>query len=130
MVLVGEIGDGVPAYVNRHYVAAELKILTGFIEPHMWAGYSGGRKSILPGISSLRTLQYMHGPEMVAHPETRYGVLDGNPFHEAALTVMARPAPTSSSTSPSIPPSGSPASSPATPWRRTCRGSPFSPATA
>jgi len=90
MALVGEIGDGVPAYVNRHYVAAELKILTGFIEPHMWAGYSGGRKSILPGISSLRTLQYMHGPEMVAHPETRYGVLDGNPFHEAALTVMAR----------------------------------------
>jgi len=89
MVLVGEIGDGVAAYVNRHYVAAELKILTGFIEPHMWAGYSGGRKSILPGISSLRTLQYMHGPEMVAHPETRYGVLDGNPFHEAALSVMA-----------------------------------------
>ena len=60
MTLVGEIGDGVPAYVNRHYVAAGLKILTGFIEPHMWAGYSGGRKSLLPGISSLRTLQYMH----------------------------------------------------------------------
>lgn len=88
MTLVGEIGDGVHAYVNRHYVAAELKILTGFIEPHMWAGYSGGRKSVLPGISSLRTLQYMHGPEMVAHPETRYGVLEGNPFHEAALSVM------------------------------------------
>jgi nickel-dependent lactate racemase len=90
MTLVGEIGDGVPAYVNRHYVAAELKILTGFIEPHMWAGYSGGRKSILPGISSLRTLQYMHGPEMVAHPEARYGVLAGNPFHEAALSVMTK----------------------------------------
>jgi nickel-dependent lactate racemase len=89
MAFVGEIGQGVPAYVNRHYLAAELKILTGFIEPHMWAGYSGGRKSILPGISSLRTLQYMHGPEMVAHPETRYGVLAGNPFHEAALAVMA-----------------------------------------
>lgn len=53
----------------------------------MWAGYSGGRKSILPGISSLK---YMHGPEMVAHPNTVYGVLDGNPFHEAGLEIMGK----------------------------------------
>ena len=90
MVLVGHIGDGVPAYVNRHYVDADLKILTGFIEPHMWAGFSGGRKSILPGISSVKTLEFMHGPEMVAHPQTRYGVLAGNPFHEAGLAIMAK----------------------------------------
>jgi len=88
MVLVGHIGDGVPALVNRHYLAADLKILTGFIEPHMWAGYSGGRKSILPGISSVKTLEFMHGPEMVAHPQTRYGILEGNPFHEAGLSIM------------------------------------------
>ncbi len=90
MVQVGSVGDGVPAYVNRHYVEADLKILTGFIEPHMWAGFSGGRKSILPGISSAETLKYMHGPEMVAHPHTVYGVLDGNPFHEAGLEIMAQ----------------------------------------
>ena len=90
MVLVGHVGDGVPAYVNKYYVNADLKILTGFIEPHMWAGYSGGRKSILPGISSLETLKYMHGPEMVAHPKTVYGVLDGNPFHEAGLEIMGK----------------------------------------
>ena len=90
MLLVGEVGAGVPAYVNRHYVEADLKILTGFIEPHMWAGFSGGRKSILPGISSAETLKYMHGPEMVAHPRTVYGVLDGNPFHEAGLQIMAQ----------------------------------------
>jgi nickel-dependent lactate racemase len=89
MVEVGKIRDAVPALVNRRYVEAELKILAGFIEPHMWAGYSGGRKSILPGISSLETLQFMHGPEMVAHPDTAYGKLDGNPFHEAGLEVMA-----------------------------------------
>lgn len=88
MVLVGEIGDGVPALVNKNYLAADLKILTGFIEPHMWAGFSGGRKSILPGISSVKTLEFMHGPEMVAHPQTRYGVLEGNPFHEAGLAIM------------------------------------------
>lgn len=90
MALVGTIGDGVPALVNKHYLAADLKILTGFIEPHMWAGFSGGRKSILPGISSVKTLEFMHGPEMVAHPQTRYGILDGNPFHEAGLAIMAQ----------------------------------------
>ena len=88
MVLVGHIGNGVPALVNKHYLAADLKILTGFIEPHMWAGFSGGRKSILPGISSVKTLEFMHGPEMVAHPQTRYGILKGNPFHEAGLDIM------------------------------------------
>ena len=90
MVLVGHVSDGVPAYVNKHYVKADLKILTGFIEPHMWAGFSGGRKSILPGISSVQTLEFMHGPEMVAHPKTAYGVLDGNPFHQAGLEIMAK----------------------------------------
>ena len=90
MVQVGTVGEGVPAYVNRHYVESDLKILTGFIEPHMWAGFSGGRKSILPGISSAETLKYMHGPEMVAHPRTVYGVLEGNPFHEAGLEIMAQ----------------------------------------
>lgn len=88
MVKVGEIGGGAPAYVNKHYINADLKILTGFIEPHMWAGYSGGRKSILPGVSSAETLKYMHSPEMVAHPKTIYGQLDGNPFHEAGLEIM------------------------------------------
>jgi nickel-dependent lactate racemase len=90
MDLVGTIGDNVPAYINRLYLKADLKILTGFIEPHMWAGFSGGRKSILPGISSVKTLEFMHGPEMVAHPQTRYGVLEGNPFHEAGLAVMEK----------------------------------------
>ena len=89
MVEVGKVADNIPVLVNRHYVNAELKILTGFIEPHMWAGYSGGRKSILPGISAIETLKHMHGPEMVAHPQCAYGELAGNPFHEAGLEVMA-----------------------------------------
>jgi nickel-dependent lactate racemase len=90
MVEVGRIAGAVPALVNRLYVEADLKILTGFIEPHMWAGYSGGRKSILPGISSVETLQFMHSPEMIAHPMTEYGQLDGNLFHEAGLQVMEK----------------------------------------
>ena len=90
MSYAGTIMDGTPVYVNSVYANADLKILTGFIEPHMWAGYSGGRKSILPGISSVKTLQFMHGPEMVAHPNVVYGKLEGNPFHEAGLQIMER----------------------------------------
>ncbi|MGO9138400.1 MAG: nickel-dependent lactate racemase [Syntrophales bacterium] len=90
MIEVGKIGGKVPALVNRLYVKADLKILTGFIEPHMWAGYSGGRKSILPGISSVETLEFMHGPEMIAHKNTEYGMLEGNLFHEAGLEIMEK----------------------------------------
>ena len=88
MEFVGKIDNDVPVYINKNYLKADLKILTGFIEPHLWAGYSGGRKSILPGISSIKTLEYMHSPEMVAHPKTTYGILEGNPFHEAGLKIM------------------------------------------
>ncbi len=90
MVEVGKIAGEVPALVNRLYVESDLKVLTGFIEPHMWAGYSGGRKSILPGISSVETLQFMHGPEMISHPMTEYGLLEGNLFHEAGLQIMEK----------------------------------------
>ncbi|MCD6386628.1 nickel-dependent lactate racemase [Candidatus Sumerlaeota bacterium] len=88
MTYMGKTSTGIPIFINRYYVESELKILTGFIEPHMWAGFSGGRKSILPGICSLETMKYMHGYEMVAHPNTRYGLLEGNPFHEAGLEVL------------------------------------------
>jgi lactate racemase len=90
MSYAGTIMGDAPVYVNKLYAEADLKILTGFIEPHMWAGYSGGRKSILPGISSAKTLQFMHGPQMVAHPDVVYGKLAGNPFHEAGLQIMER----------------------------------------
>ena len=90
MSYAGTIMGEAPVYVNKLYAKAGLKILTGFIEPHMWAGFSGGRKSILPGISSVKTLEFMHGPEMIAHPDVVYGKLAGNPFHEAGLQIMER----------------------------------------
>jgi nickel-dependent lactate racemase len=86
----GKTVAGIPLFINRHYVEADLKILTGLIEPHLWAGYSGGRKAILPGISSLETMKYMHGYKMIADPGTRYGNLINNPFHEAGLEVVER----------------------------------------
>ncbi|MCG8616593.1 MAG: nickel-dependent lactate racemase [Desulfobacterales bacterium] len=79
--------DGAPIEINRHYLDADLKILTGLIEPHMYAGYSGGRKSILPGISSFTTMTHMHSFRMIDQPGVTNCRLDGNPFHEAGIKV-------------------------------------------
>jgi nickel-dependent lactate racemase len=79
--------DGAPIEINKHYLDADLKILTGLIEPHMYAGYSGGRKSILPGISSYKTMTFMHSFAMIDHPGVTNCKLQGNPFHKAGEEV-------------------------------------------
>ena len=79
--------DGAPIEINRHYLDADLKILTGLIEPHFYAGYSGGRKAILPGISSFETMKFMHSFKMIDHPNVTNCILEGNPFHEYGIRV-------------------------------------------
>ncbi|HWE38103.1 MAG TPA: nickel-dependent lactate racemase [Isosphaeraceae bacterium] len=80
--LLGTTPRGVPAWIDTRYVAADLKIATGLIEPHLMAGYSGGRKLICPGIAALETVKRWHGPEFLEHPKADCGILDGNPVHE------------------------------------------------
>jgi nickel-dependent lactate racemase len=60
---------------------ADLLVAEGFIEPHIFAGFSGGRKSVFPGIASRKTVMYNHNAEFIAHPKARIGNLDGNPVH-------------------------------------------------
>jgi len=79
--------DGAPIEINNHYLDADLKILTGLIEPHFYAGYSGGRKAILPGISSFETMKFMHSYKMIDHPKVTNCILEGNPFHEYGIRV-------------------------------------------
>lgn len=79
--------DGVPIEINNLYLDADLKILTGLIEPHYYAGYSGGRKSILPGISSFDTMKFMHSYKMIDHPDVTNCLLEENPFHRYGLRV-------------------------------------------
>ena len=74
----GESPRGVPIWIDRRYVEAELKITTGLIEPHLMAGYSGGRKLICPGIAALETVKVWHGPAFLEHPNAAAGILDGN----------------------------------------------------
>ena len=72
----------VPVWIDTRYVNADLKIATGLIEPHLMAGYSGGRKLICPGIAHLNTVRVWHGPDFLEHPKADYGFLKGNPVHE------------------------------------------------
>jgi nickel-dependent lactate racemase len=79
---LGTTPNGVPAWIDSRYVSADLKITTGLIEPHLMAGYSGGRKVICPGIAALETVKVWHGPRFLEHPKADCGFLEGNPVHE------------------------------------------------
>ena len=81
LVYVGKTKThGTEVYINRIYAEADVKILTGDVTLHYYAGYGGGRKSILPGISGHKTIQHNHA--MLLHPKARTGILEGNPVHE------------------------------------------------
>jgi len=79
---LGESPRGCPIWIDSRYLDADLKITTGLIEPHLMAGFSGGRKVICPGIAGLDTLRVWHGPDFLEHPRADVGCLDGNPVHE------------------------------------------------
>ncbi|GIW43646.1 MAG: hypothetical protein KatS3mg077_0928 [Candidatus Binatia bacterium] len=84
---VGTTRRGTPVWIDRGYLDADLRILTGLIEPHLMAGYSGGRKALCPGIAGVATIRRIHGPELLEAP-IGPGILDGNPFHEELLEIL------------------------------------------
>lgn len=90
-VYLGTTPNGVPAWIDRRYIEADLKITTGLIEPHLMAGYSGGRKLICPGIAALETVSVWHGPRFLEHPKADCGSVEGNPVHEenTRIALMA-----------------------------------------
>jgi nickel-dependent lactate racemase len=81
-VNIGTTSRGTPVEVNRRVLEADFRISTGFIEPHFFAGFSGGSKSIAPGVSGPKAIYHNHGYEMLEHPLSRAGILEGNPVHE------------------------------------------------
>ena len=84
VALDGRTSSGTRPRVSRRYVKADLKILTGLVEPHFMAGYSGGRKAVFPGLTDLRSVRQFHGPRFLEHPLASSGVLAGNPCHREA----------------------------------------------
>ncbi len=83
----GVTARGTHALIDKRYLGASLKILTGLVESHFMAGVSGGRKSICPGLLGEAGTLIFHGPEFMAHPNSQDLVLDGNPVHEEAIAV-------------------------------------------
>jgi nickel-dependent lactate racemase len=89
LVDLGTTQSGIPLSVNRIAYEADLLIATGIVEPHQYAGYSGGRKTLAVGAAGEAMIAYTHGPQMLDQAGTRLGQVEGNPFHEA-ITEAAR----------------------------------------
>jgi len=84
---IGKTKRGTPVIINKNFVNADFKILTGLIEPHFMAGFSGGRKSVCPGISYMDMFRHFHGPAILESPKSAFGILKENPFHEKSTEI-------------------------------------------
>jgi len=85
VVQIGILPSGGDLLINRIAAEADLLVSEGFIEPHFFAGFSGGRKSVFPGITNRKSVLANHCAEFIAHPRCRTGILEGNPIHEDML---------------------------------------------
>lgn len=94
LVSLGETSLGNPVRINRHYMESDVRILTGFIEPHFFAGFSGGPKAILPSLAGKESVFSNHGLEMIAHSQAAWGITEGNPIWEEMREVALITKPT------------------------------------
>ncbi len=86
---LGETPDGIPIWLNRIWTESDIRITTGFVEPHFFAGFSGGPKLVAPGLAGLETVMHLHGPEVIADPHSTWGEIENNPIHKA-IRYIAR----------------------------------------
>lgn len=87
---IGSTDDGIPIRINKRWVESDIRIATGFVEPHFFAGFSGGPKMIAPGLAGFGTIMRLHNAAMIAHPNARWGVTRGNPIHDAIRQIARR----------------------------------------
>ena len=90
LVDLGVTPGGVPVLLHRAVIETDLLIATGIVEPHQYAGYSGGRKTVAVGAAGEALIAHTHGPAFADHPGTRLGQIEGNPFHEAVTEAARR----------------------------------------
>jgi nickel-dependent lactate racemase len=93
LVQLGATRSGTPALINRKFVEADVRIVTGFIEPHFFAGFSGGPKGIMPGVAGLETVVSNHGAKNIGHPKSTFGITEGNPIWEEMRDIALRTGP-------------------------------------
>ena len=94
LVSLGTTSLGNPVRVNRLLIASDVRILTGFIEPHFFAGFSGGPKAVLPALAGAESVQTNHSFAMIGHPKATWGVTQGNPLWDEICEVALRVKPT------------------------------------
>jgi nickel-dependent lactate racemase len=85
---LGRTSAGIPMVLDRRFVEADLKLVTGLVEPHFMAGYSGGRKVVAPGIAYQDTILMFHTARVLEHPRAANCVIRGNPLHEAQIEIV------------------------------------------
>jgi nickel-dependent lactate racemase len=93
LVQLGTTRTDAPALLNRHFVEADVRIVTGFIEPHFFAGFSGGPKGIMPGVAGLESVVSNHGAKNIGNPSSTFGVTEGNPIWEEMRDIALRAGP-------------------------------------
>ena len=86
---VGESSGGIPVWLDKAWIAADVRITTGFVEPHFFAGFSGGPKMVAPGLAGFDTIMQLHNAERIAHPMATWGVIHGNPVHDDVRDIAA-----------------------------------------
>jgi len=86
---LGRFGADVPVWLNSEWAQADVRITTGFVEPHFFAGFSGGPKLVAPGLAGLETTLTLHDAARIGHPEARWGITHGNPVHDDVRAVAA-----------------------------------------
>lgn len=94
LVQAGKTRFGHDVRVNKDYMQADIRILTGFIEPHFFAGFSGGPKGVLPSIAGAESVLDNHGAKMIGDPKATFGITDGNPIWEEMLEAARMTSPT------------------------------------
>jgi nickel-dependent lactate racemase len=86
---VGRHGDDVPVWLNREWVEADVRITTGFVEPHFFAGFSGGPKLVAPGLAALETVLVLHDARRIGHKRATWGITEGNPVHDDVRAIAS-----------------------------------------
>lgn len=86
---LGRTSYGGEIWLNNNYLQADVRIVTGFIEPHFFAGFSGGPKGVVPGVVGIKTIMHLHNADMIGHPRSTWTLLEGNPVQGEIREAVA-----------------------------------------
>ena len=90
LVRVGDTPGKIPVWLNRHWVESDVRITAGLVEPHFFAGFSGGPKMVAPGLAGFETIMRLHDAAMIGNAKSTWGITEGNPIHDAIRQIAGQ----------------------------------------